>query len=318
MLSSKKAKGIFWAFGWITILVFTYSMGKMCEAESRLASHPMAMYFATVVYAAYVLGMLLSVGFLLGSILYLVRSEVKSRSGMVRASGLLVSSLSAVVIGWVLAIGMMITGNYSFAFSGWIEDVQIFNVLPATICFSLVYLTAWRLFTPVKKKLMARKRQEQDSEKKKLGYRRYLQVCGLFFSIFTLMFLPISVQYLKGCFRIPQPTQTWYISAWIHGASVVLAGIELLIGIDLLLDSSKGKTFVGALLLGDSSVVFFTIWFCYILIAAVVFDWGFGNYNVYTGSVLLAIVHRIVSVILLMLALLVSGKKKNNHGTQTN
>lgn len=224
---------------------------------------------------------------------------------MILAFGLLVSSLSVVVIGWFLVIGMIITGTYSFAFFGWIEDVQIVNVLPAAICFSFIYLAAWLLFKPFGKTLVAKKRQQLDTEKKKRGYRRYLQSWGLFGSIFTLAILPLSLLYFKSCFGLPPRTQTWYISAWLHGVSIVIAGSELLIGIELILDRSKEKFSVGALLLGNSCVGFFTIWFCYILIAAKVFTY----YNVYSGSVLFVIIHRIISVILLLPTLLLSRRK---------
>lgn len=313
MLPSKKAKGILLLLGCLLYIItgrfFAYSIAKMYEAAIISVKHPLETYFAAFFYTAYAIWMFMIMVFLLGSTAYLARTEVKSRSGMILAFGLLVSSLSAVVIGWFLSIGMMITETYTFAFFELIDDTQILNVLPAATCFSLIYLTAWLLFKPLKKKLVAKKRQQLDTEKKKRGYRRYLQAWGLFFSIFTLMLLPISVQYVKSCFDLPQLTKTWYTSAWIHGASVVIAGSELLIGINLLLDRSPKKVSVGALLLGSSSVGFFTTWFCYILIAAKVFNWGFGNYNVYIGRVLFVIIHRIISAILLMLALLLSRRK---------
>lgn len=304
ILPPKKVKNSSWVFGLITILIFGYGIGRMFLEDRVSANHPMVAYFAFFFYGVYALGAFLSVVILLRSATYVACPGTKSRSGLVLAFGLMIGSLSAVALGWSLTLCMIVTGTYSFAVSQWFDDAQLFNVLPAAICFCLVYRTAWALFKPFGKKFAA---------KKKPGYHRYLQAWGLLGSIFTLVLLPISLPHYQLCFSPRQLTQTWYIGAWIHGASIAIAGMELLIGIDLLLDRSKGKVSVGALLLGSSSVGFFTAWFCYLLMAAKIFEWGFGHHNVYIGSILFVILHRITTALLM---LVLSNDKKDTYAVK--
>lgn len=297
----------------VTVVFFFLSMVKAMEVDVANAQHPLEAAFAGPIYLSGGLGMLWLVGLLLASFRYALLVPEKSRSGMVLASGLLVLSIASVVWGWGVSIGIWAEVETDSPFVAFVTDAaQIINFLPAACYASVAYLLGWKLCTPLARKLFRKKRTKLDTPEKKRGYRRYLQAWSLILVIFTLAILPLTSYALQNTYThwgFLKLTRRWYVGAWVHGISGVIAGIELIVGIRFLLDRAKGKVSLGALLLGSSFLSFFILWFCYYLIMDVVFGWGFGHYNAYAGSMLFVILHRIVSAVLVVIDLL-SGRRK--------
>ena len=148
-LLPQKKNTVFAAVGIIclvTVVFFFLSTVKAMEVDIANAQHPLEAAFAGLIYLSGGLGMLWLVGLLLASFHYTLLAPEKSRSGMVLASGLLVLSISSVVLGWGLSIGIWAEVETDSPFVVFVTDAaQILNFFPAACYASVAYLLGWKL-----------------------------------------------------------------------------------------------------------------------------------------------------------------------------
>ena len=314
----KRTKGLILAIVGVlcllTVFFFADSIGKSI-GPIREPLDNLGIFFGFLFFMALFLPLLV----FFGTAVHLLYNRNKSRGGMLLASGFGLASLSGIVVSWLFDVSIWYKGEIPDRITPWFHEMQMLNVLSGVVVFIILFAYIRLVFGPLLHKWVQKKRLRLDTPEKKQRYLRYLQLLAGIITVLLLCLLPLSLDALRnsnhriwGTLQINQP---WYTSAWVHGFSVILSGVVLIVGIGLFLDRSRGKVPLGALLLGSGFVGLFILGFCYFLIAGYLYEWGIGNHRAYHGSLLFVILHWSVSAVAIGVALLVCRKRKKDTST---